>query len=444
MLSAICCTIFSGRWKYVTLTFAAASGYATLAIALIVISHPSLITRIAITIAFTVIGTVLSLLPFASTRDIALRFANASTGSFGLVLSIAILVRNTAWGNVWERLWVSDGDGWGTSQEKGLSAAYSLLFCAGAACDWLLHVKLGENPDEKWDHYLAKYSGSMPTDGSRAGNFTPFASLYDRLLGRDRYFAPIAPDQKLPVLPLRSGPSEKLRDLQEPFDIPIPLTSTKPQPGFLRKKNIPRDGSMHTAKRAIRFQSGDDESSSSEEEDELLTNKPFVLRPLSPASSATLTNSYTDVKPPSLTFAEVPEYSDYEEDLTEASRERASRDVPHWTPGFFRRHSMRYGVRPADTPSQQIGSRGSASSPHLASQQERPLQAAESTPGAVVLSSIPATPSLIRAVDRIATAYTTQAAPPEGRDNTFARDARPIPRKPWDTFWADVKAKAQT
>lgn len=94
------------------------------------------------------IGIILSLLPFAGIRDIALRFANASTGSFGLVLSIAILVRNTAWGNVWERLWVSDGDGWGTSREKGLSAAYCLLFCAGTACDWLLHIKLGENPDE--------------------------------------------------------------------------------------------------------------------------------------------------------------------------------------------------------------------------------------------------------------------------------------------------------
>ena len=121
---------------------------ATLAVALAVIAHPSIVTRIIIVAIFTVLGIVACLLPFPRIGEVALRFADASTGSFGLVLSIAILVRNTAWGNVWERLWVDDGDGWGTSKEKGLSAAYCLLFCVGVACDWLLHAKLGENPDE--------------------------------------------------------------------------------------------------------------------------------------------------------------------------------------------------------------------------------------------------------------------------------------------------------
>lgn len=246
------------------------------------------------------------------------------------------------------------------------------------------------------------------------------------------------------MLPLKVGASEKLKNLQVPIDILVPLTSTKSQPGFLRKKNIPRDRNIRTARRAIRFQSNGDESSSSEEDDEpALTTNPFVPRPFSSASSATLTDSRTDAKPPSLTFADVPEYSDYEEDLTEASREKASRDDPRWTPGFIRRHSMRTGAAPTDAPFQQIGSKVSASGSHLTSQQEGPLQAAESTPGADVLSSVPATPSLIHALDRITTAYAAQAAPPKGRDNTLTRDARPNPGKPWDAFWVDVKAKAR-
>lgn len=65
-----------------------------------------------------------------------------------MVVSIALLAGVTPWANVWERLWVSDGAGWGVSKEQGLSAGYCLFLCSGVAVDWLLKRQLGENPDQ--------------------------------------------------------------------------------------------------------------------------------------------------------------------------------------------------------------------------------------------------------------------------------------------------------
>jgi hypothetical protein len=79
-----------------------------------------------------------------------LRFCTASAGSFGLVLSIALLLKPPAasWANVWDRLWVSNGVGWGSSQEKGLTAAWTFFTCLGIVEDWALRRWLGEDPDE--------------------------------------------------------------------------------------------------------------------------------------------------------------------------------------------------------------------------------------------------------------------------------------------------------
>lgn len=92
--------------------------------------------------------TILTLLPLPRIQHSAVRFATASTGSFGLVLSIALLSHIPSWANVWERLWATDGLTWGTSKEKGLSAGFCLFLCAGMASDWLLRRTFGECPDE--------------------------------------------------------------------------------------------------------------------------------------------------------------------------------------------------------------------------------------------------------------------------------------------------------
>lgn len=78
----------------------------------------------------------------------ALRITTTSAAAFSLILSIALLAHIPAWANVWERLWLSNGESWGTGQEKGLNAAFCIFMIAGIATDWLLKRWLGECPDE--------------------------------------------------------------------------------------------------------------------------------------------------------------------------------------------------------------------------------------------------------------------------------------------------------
>jgi hypothetical protein len=69
-------------------------------------------------------------------------------GAFGIVLATALIAGIPAWANVWDRLWLQDDAEWGTVKEKGLSAAWCFLLVLGATCDFLLHRKFGENPDQ--------------------------------------------------------------------------------------------------------------------------------------------------------------------------------------------------------------------------------------------------------------------------------------------------------
>lgn len=67
-----------------------------------------------------------------------------------MVLSISLFAGVQSWANVWERFWVPDGPAgqWGSSSEKGLSAAYCFLLAGGMGCDWMLRYRFGENPDQ--------------------------------------------------------------------------------------------------------------------------------------------------------------------------------------------------------------------------------------------------------------------------------------------------------
>ena len=51
---------------------------------------------------------------------------------------------------------------------------------------------------QKWDRYLAKFADDLPNNPHRAGTFAPFVSLYDRIMGRERDFAPVVQDEKFP------------------------------------------------------------------------------------------------------------------------------------------------------------------------------------------------------------------------------------------------------
>lgn len=311
---------------------------------------------------------------------------------------------------------------------------------------------------QKWDRYLATYTENLPNDETRAGSFNPATSWYDRLLGRDRYFAPIVADQKMPIAPEDVLVSEKVQNLYDGREYMVSLKGIKNQPGFLRKSGSKRANSAKPSRRAIKFQPGDEEWSSDSDEDEVKpTRKPFVPRSLSTASTATLTNSRRIddseiLKPPSRTLGEIPDYSDYEEDLAVLGQKAVSREDPNWTPEFIRRHSTRStsSLRGADKPSaaRTPSPTGSAQS----SRKNIPTRSSGPPPLPLpqvpdALSSVPATPSLIRAVDRITAAYTAQVDPTmkaDGLPRTSSKERRGSGSQPWDSFWADVKAKAHS
>jgi len=108
-----------------------------------------------------------------------------------------------------------------------------------------------------------------------------------------------------------------------------------------------------------------------------------------------------------------PEYSDYEEDVTNAQSQTGElRNSQGWKPPFLSRHGSN-----AANPASPAG-------------------------------AVPITPSLIRAVDRIAAAQaqaygtssgpdtSTSAASPEVDTESVVREQR------WEAFWRDVTAKA--
>ncbi|KAI0785201.1 hypothetical protein C8Q75DRAFT_776410 [Abortiporus biennis] len=195
VLSSITCAGLAGRWRIVAFIMAAAIGFSTLALSISVIVHPNLLTRIVLVSVFTFIGILSSLLTPPKYSHIPMRLATSTSGAFGMVLAIALLAHLPSWGNVWERLWVNDSLEWGNAKEKAMSVAYCLLLASGIVCDWLIHAKIGENPDEKWDHYLADYSTGLPYNQPRSGLFSPPVSLWERLTKFHLGFHPVLQPQ---------------------------------------------------------------------------------------------------------------------------------------------------------------------------------------------------------------------------------------------------------
>lgn len=131
----------------------------SIALAVSVTIHPSILTRIALVAIFSSTLAILAPLPIARLQPVLLRISASAVGSFGLVLSIALFSRVEPWSNVWERLWVPDDIRWGSAQEKGLSAGFFLFFASGIGTDWWLRSKFGENPDQ------VRHSSSLVTNG---------------------------------------------------------------------------------------------------------------------------------------------------------------------------------------------------------------------------------------------------------------------------------------
>jgi len=120
----------------------------SLALAMSVSIHPNLLTRRILLALLVPVFCILTVTPFARTQRSSIRLAASASGTFGLILSIALLAHVQPWSNVWERLWIRDGNGWGTGSERALSAGYWLILITGCLTDWALKRCCGGNPDE--------------------------------------------------------------------------------------------------------------------------------------------------------------------------------------------------------------------------------------------------------------------------------------------------------
>jgi hypothetical protein len=120
----------------------------SLALALSVAIHPNLLARRVFLALLVPICCILTVLPVVRTRRSSIRLAAAATGAFGLTLSIALFAHVPSWSNVWERLWIANGNGWGVGTERALSTGYWLILIIGCSTDWALKRYCGANPDE--------------------------------------------------------------------------------------------------------------------------------------------------------------------------------------------------------------------------------------------------------------------------------------------------------
>ncbi|KAI0629899.1 hypothetical protein C8Q77DRAFT_1280569 [Trametes polyzona] len=446
-VSGIVFAILAARWKYVALGFAGFAGYSTLALALAVIVHPSLLTRHVLVAIFTPIGLIMCLLPIARTQHVCVRVGMASVGAFGLILSIALLAHLPAWADVWERLWIQDGSTWGTPKEKGLSAAFCLFLLVGSATDWFLKVKLGENPDEKWDSYLAEYAATLPNASDRAGTFRPLQSFWARHFGhrgtdsiaKDIVF-PTDADLKRPIpdSPLKLYKKNSIVRSRSPVESVERFT---PPHELLRKERRPVLGRGRT-REVIKFDPLDPYTlSDSDEEDDLKKAVPaFVRSPTRTDSMATLTNDKASPvkESPKNRRVHIDALSDDEEDVTSGA---VSPNGEKWSPDFVRRHSQRQLAHKQST----------AGLSQAASSSAGTGSSATLTPAA--FTPVPATPSLIKAVERV------NAAQQEAFASAAARSSEGLPMtspaamdqvppqghvhgRHWDAFWRDVKTKA--
>ncbi|KAI0770461.1 hypothetical protein C8Q74DRAFT_1275571 [Fomes fomentarius] len=435
LLSAVLCSILAARWRYATLFFAGLLGYSTFALAFAVILHPSLLPRLILIAIFTPIGLIMSLLPIPRTQHIFVRLAMASVGAFGTVHSIALLAHIPAWTEVWDRLWIKDGTNWGTGKEKALSALFVLFVLAGTATDFFFKKKLGENPDEKWDSYLADYAATLPNASDRAGQFKPLKSFWGRHFGRNRGLDPLGQDIVFPTdadlkLSIPESPLKlyKKRSLAGPHSMSNeqPRRFTPPQE-YLRKDRRPGFKIRQRTREVIKFDPLDPyaAASDSDDEEDLKKGVPaFVRSPTRTDSMATL----ADEQPAKLDLKKGKDgpVSEDEQDVT-TSRTPAAK----WQPEFFQRHHL---VHKASSVA--VSQAGTGSSTTL-------------TPATFM--SVPATPSLIKAVERVSaaqqealsTAPTTEGLPPSSssHSNPAAVVIEPHGHN-WDAFWHDVKFKA--
>jgi hypothetical protein len=286
----------------------------------------------------------------------------------------------------------------------------SLLCLFGVASDWFLKRKFGENPDQKWDEYLASYASNLPNASDRAGTFEPVTSFWSRILH---------PKPRNPVT--------------DPFDPKAPLKpATK-----LKSHKPPGNSTTLSPISGRKFHAGDKDaflsesssSSSDSDEDSKRIPRPWaVKRSSSAALSGTTAHSDTSSrgrgKKKRSSRGGIPEdYSDGESVRDVLQGKRTSREGTGWKPGFFTRHN---GAATGDLEKGFVPLSRKTSS-GVGHGHDRTKASSPPPPG-----SVPVTPSLINALDRVALAQTQAygASAPEQASNKGSN------------FWAEVEDKA--
>ncbi|KAI0051073.1 hypothetical protein FA95DRAFT_1587368 [Auriscalpium vulgare] len=437
VLSAIPMTILSGRFRYAALGLSGITGGISIALALVVSIHPNLLTRRIILALSASLLFLLTVLPFSRTQHASVRLAASATGAYGLTIAVALLAHVDPWANVWERLWISDGENWGSGSEHALTAAFWLILSFGCLSDWVLHRYYGGNPDEKWDTYLAEYTAALPLAPDRAGAFQPLHTTFlDRLFPwahigpkpSSEVVFPLVSDGKLSSSPRASldgnaFPAEK-RPTPTPFkyqNSPRLLRKTSQAP-LTRIQSLANGGPK---REAVKFGQLDEDDLSSDSESEGATLRNSLSTPPPPrrlstrtSASKTLTNGSGSPRPDGSRRVTDPS-SFEEEDVTASMTKREP-----WRPPFLERHR---------------------------SQLEGPVGA------------VPLTPSLMHALDRVAAAQAqVSGAPPMGMPvpsvggppldvtdaqsspagDVYLQHQRGSGGDRWESFWRDVKDKA--
>jgi hypothetical protein len=245
------------------------------------------------------------------------------------------------------------------------------------------------------------------------------------------------PDDKYTLSPFLSSDHRQSsgRAAAKPLftlDDPPQLSRKQTQPPLARLHGLKNAGGHGRRRReVVKFGAvNPDDLSSDDDEDPLSIPPPPPARRSSTHSSLTLTNgsssgsqriSVTKEGQEKVASARhtalrgkdgaAPEYSDLEEDVTNAHTEtREHRDSPDWKPPFLARHEPN-----AASPAQPVG-------------------------------AVPMTPSLIRAVDRIAAAQAQAYGPSTGSDPSAAtpdmhEESVSARKQRWEVFWRDVTTK---
>jgi len=478
-----------------------------LALAISVIIHPPLLARQVLVPLFSTLSPTIILLfcipRFFHLLHPTLRITTASSGAFSLVVAIALLTHVSSWADVWERLWVSNGDAWGTSKETGLSVAYCIFTCLGIGTDWGLKRWLGECPDEvctflmnrtgsvftpqKWDNYLADYAANLPNDASRAGVFQPLPS--HSLLAR--IFQPRKKDVIFPSTLFTSSKRHQDSLSKDHIgllsDNQVNQDAAKSPRGFLKKAGSPKlpptspnrvrkhENPSRGRKQPIKFRADFSSDSSDEDSYGAYSSNSTNSRRLGPQSKSSASSSSPtlvetlprtgrgllegDLEARSKKRPLVGgggdsalEYSDYEEDVVKKAQGA-------WVPNFLKQHTSFSSV---------AGSLEMFPRPRTREGGEK----ATPTP----MAAVQATPSLIKAIERVSAAqmqaFGSRNPSPFPTPDSSGVDGSPMTRldgvprvqdfKPhddhddsdheqgqggrgpgWDEFWKDVRRKAR-